>query len=305
LPNRSQPRKDNAQKTTDDVIHILQIIVLGLVQGAAELLPISSSAHVIVAEKLMGLDPSAPDMTFLLVMLHTGTMLAVLVYFWRSWRRHYFSSARKFTRVAINVIAATAVTVVLGLASQLIIEKAFLKGSDKAEVETLFSKLPLIAAALFAAGLLILAASGRDRRKAQQARDTDVASAAWIGAVQGLCLPFRGFSRSGATISTGLLLGIDRRNAEEFSFALAVVLTPPVIARELWRLLKANAGAAQPVHVGALLLPGLFGMLCSFVAGLGALWLLSRWLEEGRWSYFGIYCIIAAIVVFGLSMLGF
>lgn len=288
------------------MIHILQIIVLGLVQGAAELLPISSSAHVIVAEKLMGLDPSAPDMTFLLVMLHTGTMLAVLVYFWRSWSRHYFASARKFTQVAINVVAATAVTVVVGLALQLIIEKIFLKGTDKAEVEALFSNLPLIAAALFAAGLLILAASGKDRREVRQARrDTDAPSAAWIGAVQGLCLPFRGFSRSGATISTGLLLGIDRRNAEEFSFALAVVLTPPVIARELWRLLKANAGAAEPVHGGALLLPGLFGMLCSFIAGLGALWLLSRWLEEGRWSYFGVYCIIAAIVVFGLSMLGF
>lgn len=274
-------------------------------QGAAELLPVSSSAHVIVAEKLMGLDPSAPDMTFLLVMLHTGTMLAVLVYFWRSWSRHYFASVRKFTQVAINVGAATVVTIVLGLALQLIIEKAFLKGTDKAEVETLFSNLPLIAAALFAAGLLILAASGRDRRKAQQMRDVDVPSAAGIGAVQGLCLPFRGFSRSGATISTGLLLGVSRRNAEEFSFALALVLTPPVIVRELWRLFKANAGAVQPVHAGALLLPGLFGMLCSFVAGLGALWLLSRWLEEGRWSYFGIYCIIAAIVVFGLSVAGF
>jgi undecaprenyl-diphosphatase len=287
------------------VINTLQIILLGLVQGAAELLPVSSSAHVIVAEKLMGLDPSAPDMTFLLVMLHTGTMLAVLAYFWKSWSQHYFASTRKFTHVAANVIVATAVTMVLGLALQLIIEKAFLKGVDKAEVETLFSKLPLIAGALFAAGVLILAASGKGRRENQRVRDVDSPSAAWIGAVQGLCLPFRGFSRSGATISTGLLLGIERRNAEEFSFALAVVLTPPVIGRELWRLLKANAAAAQPVHAGALLLPGLFGMLCSFIAGLGALWLLSRWLEEGRWSYFGIYCIVAAIVVFGLSALGF
>ena len=68
-----------------------QILVLGLVQGAAELLPVSSSAHVIIAEKLLGLDPSAPEMTFLLVMLHTGTMFAVIVYFWKSWRDSYFS----------------------------------------------------------------------------------------------------------------------------------------------------------------------------------------------------------------------
>src|SRR5207245_10881296 len=64
----------------------LQIIVLALIQGMAELLPISSSAHVIVAEKLMGLDPSGPKEVFLLVMLHTGTMFAVLFYFWPRWR---------------------------------------------------------------------------------------------------------------------------------------------------------------------------------------------------------------------------
>src|SRR4030081_3889572 len=107
----------------------LQIAVLALIQGAAELLPVSSSAHVIVAEKLMGLDPSAPDMTFLLVMLHTGTMFAVLVYFWKSWREHYFASTRRFTQVAVNVVFATAITVVIGLILQVAIEKLFLKGA--------------------------------------------------------------------------------------------------------------------------------------------------------------------------------
>ena len=65
---------------------IFHVLILAIIQGFAELLPVSSSAHVIVAEKLMGFDPSAPDMTFLLVMLHTGTMFAVIVYFWKSWR---------------------------------------------------------------------------------------------------------------------------------------------------------------------------------------------------------------------------
>src|SRR6478672_427946 len=81
-----------------------QILVLGLVQGAAELLPVSSSAHVIIAEKLLGLDPSAPEMTFLLVMLHTGTMFAVIVYFWKSWRESYFSDWRTFRRILVNVM---------------------------------------------------------------------------------------------------------------------------------------------------------------------------------------------------------
>jgi len=282
----------------------LQILILGLVQGAAELLPISSSAHVIVAEKLMGLDPSSPEMTFLLVMLHTGTMFAVIVYFWNAWREHYFSSVAGFRIVAINVVIATIITGIVGLALQFVIEKVFLKGAEKSDVEVLFSKLPLIGGALLAAGLLIIY-SGIREEKNRRGDDVDASRACWIGAIQGLCLPFRGFSRSGATISTGLLLGIGKRRMEEFSFALAVVLTPPVIARESLRLLKSHSEVTQPSHLVQLALPGLLGMVCSFVAGLLALWLLSRWLEAGRWKLFGYYCLVAAIVVFGLAFAGF
>ena len=74
---------------------LIQILILALVQGLAELLPVSSSAHVIVAEKLLGLDPTSPAMTMLLVMLHTGTMFAVIVYFWRRWREAYFASPKQ------------------------------------------------------------------------------------------------------------------------------------------------------------------------------------------------------------------
>jgi hypothetical protein len=73
---------------------ILQILILAVIQGFAELLPVSSSAHVITAEKLMGLDPTSPELTFLLVMLHTGTMFAVIVYFWKAWKSAYFSSVQ-------------------------------------------------------------------------------------------------------------------------------------------------------------------------------------------------------------------
>src|SRR6201999_2688308 len=93
---------------------LLQMVVLAVVQGLAELLPISSSAHVVVAEKLMGLDPSSPEMTLLLVMLHTGTMFAVLVYFWKTWKQVYFSSRDAFRRFAILVIWATALTGIVG-----------------------------------------------------------------------------------------------------------------------------------------------------------------------------------------------
>ncbi len=86
-------------------VNFFQILILGLVQGAAELLPVSSSAHVIVAEKLMGIDPSSPEATFLLVMLHTGTMFAVIAYFWKSWGRDYFSDATTLVSVVINIAA--------------------------------------------------------------------------------------------------------------------------------------------------------------------------------------------------------
>ncbi|MGC2764831.1 MAG: undecaprenyl-diphosphate phosphatase [Candidatus Acidiferrum sp.] len=71
---------------------LLYILILAIVQGLAELLPVSSSAHVVVAERLLGLDPSSPQMTLLMVMLHTGTMFAVIVYFWRQWRDSCFQN---------------------------------------------------------------------------------------------------------------------------------------------------------------------------------------------------------------------
>ena len=69
---------------------LVKILILAMVQGAAELLPVSSSAHVIVMEKLLGLDPTSPEMTLLLVMLHTGTMFAVICYFWNFWKINFF-----------------------------------------------------------------------------------------------------------------------------------------------------------------------------------------------------------------------
>ncbi|MDE2606083.1 MAG: undecaprenyl-diphosphate phosphatase [Burkholderiales bacterium] len=275
-------------------MHLFQILVLAIVQGAAELLPVSSSAHVIVAEKLMGLDATSPEMTFLLVMLHTGTMFAVIAYFWSAWRRAFFGSALQLRASLVRVVLATGVTGVVGLALLQVIKHVVAGGRADYEIEQLFGDARVMTGGLVAAGLLILVAS---RRADRPVRDISLRQAGWIGAIQGLCLPFRGFSRSGATISAGMLLGAARQRAEEFSFALAVALTPPVVAREAWRLLKNQALAAQPCGVAHLLAPGLTGMVFSFLAGLLALRWLSRWLEQGRWHWFGIYCLLAAAVV--------
>jgi undecaprenyl-diphosphatase len=279
-------------------VPLLQILILAVVQGAAELLPVSSSAHVIVAEKLMGLDPSRPEMTMLLVMLHTGTMFAVIAYFWKGWRRDYFSSGLRFKDFLVQIIVATICTGIVGFVIKEVIEKLFMHGMEKAEIEDLFANLPLIAAALFAVGLLIIYAGLRSE-KSRRGTEIQLRDSAIIGIVQGFCLPFRGFSRSGSTISTGLLLGLSREKLEEFSFALAVVLTPPVIAKEALRLLKANKEGAH-IPILHLLTPSLIGMVFSFGAGLLALKWLSQWLEGGQWKLFGFYCVAASIVVLTL-----
>ena len=240
----------------------------------------------------MQLDPSSPEMTMLLVMLHTGTMFAVIVYFWKGWKRDYFASTGQTQWFAIQVIGATICTGIVGFGLQILIEKVFMHGKPHAEVEDLFNNLPLMAGALTAVGLLIIYA-GLNEQKTPRHSEIQPQHSFWIGIVQGLCLPFRGFSRSGATISTGLILGLPKQKLEEFSFALAVVLTPAVIAREAHRLLKAHALSGQ-TSVLHLFVPGLVGMVLSFIAGLLALKLLSRWLEGGRWKFFGYYCLAAA-----------
>jgi undecaprenyl-diphosphatase len=277
-------------------IDLLKILVLAMVQGAAELLPISSSAHVIVAEKLMGIDPTAPAMTLLLVMLHTGTMFAVIVYFRKEWRAAYFSSVQAMLQNGAFLFYATLATGVVGLGLQAAIKHLVSHNAPDFEIENLFGNARLMAGALAAAGILIIASS---RCRSNPAGTLNTFRAVVVGAVQGLCLPFRGFSRSGATISTGLVLGVARRRAEEFSFALAVVLTPVVILKELLRLYRhestgAALSAADYLHQ---LTPGLVGMLFSFGAGLLALRWLSSWLESGRWYFFGAYCLVASLVV--------
>jgi undecaprenyl-diphosphatase len=285
------------------VTEYLQVALLAVIQGAAELLPVSSSAHVIFAMKLMGIDPSSPRSTFLIVMLHTGTMVAVLVYFWPRWKRLLSPGKPGIEAPAMSVrhflamiVVATAATGVVGFGLQLLIENVIMEralGYPKGEVELLFRELPLVAGALLAGGLVILAAGLAEGGAVSPVLTPR--TSVLIGLVQGLCLPFRGFSRSGATISTAMFCGVARPLAEDFSFALAVALTPAVIGRGLYRLLKSKDWSTADLG------QGLVGMVLCFFAGLLALRLLSAALEGGRWRYFGIYCLIASLVLFGYA----
>ena len=236
-----------------DFVHYLQIALLALIQGAAELLPVSSSAHVIVAQRVMGMDPSRPEQVFLLVMLHTGTMFAVLVYFWPRWRRLWQSSA-----AGPEAIAAGGAM----LRGEIVKTDRRGDGGDRrrgtgpqgldrarragraAQISQRRSGRAVQAFAFDCGGAgggrRVDSGDGGPRSRGIGGPMTGRA-ALWIGLVQGLCVPFRGFSRSGATISTGLFCGVGRGLCEDFSFALALILTPPVQVYSLSKLLAAHA----------------------------------------------------------------
>lgn len=293
-------------------VSLRHLIILALVQGFAELLPVSSSAHVVVTEKLMGIDPSSPQMTLLLVMLHTGTMLAVILYFWKQWRRAFFQSVPAFKRFALLLFVATALTGVVGEILVRVIESLWLRNAPNTDVEQLFGHLELIAPALAGAGVLILIAGLSGNLPGERSisltpvgdHGLQLKAAGLIGAAQGLCLPFRGFSRSGATISTGMLAGVAKKSAEEFSFALAVVVTPAADAREVFRLIRAQ-NISSSATLASAMVPGVVGAFFAFLAGLIALKWLSGWLESGKWHWFGLYCLIAAGAVAILHHVGY
>ncbi len=285
--------------------HLLDILVLAVVQGLTELLPVSSSAHVVMAGRLLGVDTGTTPFVLLLVMLHTGTMAAVVVAYWSRWRARFWPTRAVAIEQARLLVLATAATGVVGYPLVVIIEHLATRlgwavpqgGAATIDFEQLFNNLWLIAAALATVGALIVAAGLRARATASE-RPVGAGDAAWMGAIQGLCLPFRGFSRSGSTISVALLRAASRAGAEEFSFAMAVLITPLAIARELWRVHKHGA---LHQHLGAIVGTDLLAAALSFLAGLVALRWLSRWLERGHWHWFGYYCLAAAAAVLVLA----
>lgn len=288
------------------------VIVLAIVQGLAELLPVSSSAHVIVAAELMHENMSTPNNALLLVLLHTGTMFAVIAYFWPRWAAEIFNSWQAFWRTVKLLFVSTLLSGLVFLPIDKLVEHVLSKGGQRAEIEALFNKLNWIAPALAAVGALILYAGLREVRrpegpagKANARRGICWPDAIVMGILQGIAIPFRGFSRSGATISGGLLTGGKRGEIEWYSFAMVVVLTPLAIAWELRRVYKTAHLAGYAVHWGPALKPGIIGMIFSFLAGLLALKWLSRWLENGMWYWFGIYCLAAAVVVGYLYHVGY
>ena len=269
---------------------VFEAIVLGLVQGITEFLPISSTAHLRIVPALAGWEDPGAAFT---AVTQLGTMAAVLLYFradlWRiarAWLRSLRDrSARRDTdaRLGWYILLGTIPIGIFGLAF-------------KDQIETGARDLYLIATALIVLGLVLLVAEkvGTRERSIEQLTTRDGVA---LGFAQALAL-VPGVSRSGATITAGLFLGLDRPSAARFSFLLSV---PAVVLSGLLELSSIASGEeGQQVGAGALAL----ATLLAFVSGYAAIAFLLRYLATHSTVVFVVYRVALGILVLALTASG-
>ncbi len=252
---------------------ILQALLLGFVQGATEFLPVSSSGHLVIVERLMVL-PDAERLA-LAAGLHGGTALAVIVYFRRRLGQilaglfRAGSERRESLRIVGAVAAGSVPAGVVGLLFR-----------DR--IDSVFSRPVLVGALLVVTGVVLFATRfGRERRDVVGWLDVACIGLAQAAAV----LP--GISRSGATIAAAVLLGVSRPRAFEFSFLLSV---PLVLAAAVLEMVGIDYSVLSPVHLG-------LGIAVAFAVGLASIALLRR-AVVGRWlHWFAVYCCVAGLLV--------
>jgi undecaprenyl-diphosphatase len=265
---------------------LLQALVLGIVQGLTEFLPVSSSGHLILVPALLGWkDPFVDSLTFS-VMLHMGTLVALLVYFWRDWLRLVPAGLAAIRdrslgsdpdrRLAWLLVATMIPAVIAGVLLNDVIEHNV--------------RQPGVVALLLVVGAGILWFADRTGREDRRIADLTFRAALGIGVAQAFAL-FPGVSRSGISISAGRLLGLSRSEAARFSFLMA---TPIIAGAGAWEGLKlVRGGSNVPVALGPLAV----GMLAALVSGLLAIHFLLRFLTSHRLNVFVVYRIIVAAVV--------
>jgi len=264
-----------------------QAVVLGVVQGLTEFLPVSSSGHLVIFQHLFGL--REPALAFD-ISVHVGTLAAVLVYFYRDVGALVGRSAGFLGRLAVGrgswaevgsdrnlrlawlIVAASVPTAVIGLLFHGIADR-------------LFGSVRLVGVALLVTCLLLIAtrwAPRRDRTVAQ----FSLAAALAIGVIQGLAI-IPGISRSGATIALGLLLGLGRDTAARFSFLLSI---PAICGASVLAVRELAAGGGVPLPVV------LLGTAVSALVGYAALWMLVWVVRRGRMHLFAPYCAVLGLL---------
>jgi undecaprenyl-diphosphatase len=277
---------------------VFQAILIGIIQGLTEFIPISSSAHLELTPWIAGWEGSGLVGSLAFdVFLHLGTMVALLAYFARDWVRlvrAWFASVRerrigldRDRRLAWLLVVATVPAAIIGLVGEDLIDSVLHGGSD--------------AVRLAIAGFLVVGAAGlwlADRLGSRR-RLLDglgVRAAMTIGFSQALAL-LPGISRSGATITAGLALGLTREAAARFSFLLA---TPITLGAGLYgsrRLLTESHTSVEWLAIVA-------GFLAATVAGLLAIGFLLAWLRSRSVAVFSLYRVAFAALVVGLVLAG-
>lgn len=277
---------------------VLQAAIVGLIQGLTEFIPISSSAHLELAPWIAGWesDGLVGSLAFD-VFLHLGTLVALLIYFARDWVRYiraWVASVRERRigddpdrRIAWLLVLATVPAAIIGFALEGFIEEAFHGDNDAARL-AIAGFLVLGAAALWVADRL-----GSHRR---QMTDLDGRSALAIGLSQALAL-FPGISRSGATITAGLALGLSREAAARFSFLLATPITFGAGLYGSRRLLTEAHTGTEWLAIGV-------GFAVAALSGMAAIGFLLSWLRRRSVTVFSVYRVALAVLVVVLVALG-
>ena len=259
----------------------VQALVMGIVQGLTEFLPISSSGHLIIVPFLFGwTDPFITSLAFS-VMLHIGTLAALLVYFRADWFRLVpagFAAVRDRSfhddpdrRLAWLLVAATIPAAIAGFLLSDLIEEAF-------------RDVGLVAFTLVG-GAVILWLADRWGGRTKGVNDVTFPIAGGIGAAQALAL-IPGISRSGISISAARFAGLDREAAARFSFLMATPITAGAALFEVRKLASGETGL--DVSVGPLVV----GMLAAFVSGMIAIGFLLRYLRTRSLTIFVIYRLV-------------
>ncbi|MEL7121917.1 MAG: undecaprenyl-diphosphate phosphatase [Bacteroidota bacterium] len=254
---------------------VIQSAVLGIVQGLTEFLPVSSSGHLEIAKVILGDDSIAEESLLMTVTLHAATAISTIVVFWKD----IIAILKGLFTANWNEDKAFAVKIILSMIPAAMVGVLF-----EEQIEALFSRnLLLVGAMLIITGLLLFLA---DRAKKTDQKVSYIHSII-IGLAQAIAI-IPGISRSGATISTSVLLGIDRARAARFSFLMVVPLILGKMAKDLLDG-EFTANSDQTISL-------IVGFIAAFVTGLFAcLWMIQL-VKNSKLTYFSVYCFIVGLI---------
>lgn len=254
-------------------MNYLEIIILGIVQGITEFLPVSSSGHLVVVASLFEQleKTKLPDVVEVNILLHAGTLVAIICFYWRRILRLLTEDRRVIGLIIVGTLPIVLVGVPLKLYCKPLLES------------------PLVAGFMFLQTGALLIWSGRHSDGMQTYQDLSYRQAMWIGLFQGAAV-LPGLSRSGWTIAAGMLTGLRRESAATFSFLLAIPAIAGAAVWELKDLLERETGGTPPMVLAV-------GTIVSFVVGLISLWALIKIVRRGHLGWFAAWLIPLGIAV--------